>query len=334
MGFFKRIKKQISRSVRSISKQAKRTISKADLEASRLTKAGREFQRTGTRALSRLGKNVARGLTPAVKQVTGIQLRRDITKASGKHAAEVDLALNIAMGLGSGGGIGFFGDIFSAATKGATSITTQSIGRAIGGFVGTVGKEVVSKVAQGAVQTFIGKNPKLGRLFGGPPTTGQARSIPVALPGRLPVQIGGFGAVLAGGAATDLLLRGGKAVFDRASGFFGPAPTAPLPGRTVTRAAPQRGGSSMGLRAFHPHTPHATAQQHIASTVRQLAVRSPTAIGEVILMPDGSTVFVHKKKRRRMNPLNPRALNRAFRRVEGFTKAVKRAKKIARRVKF
>ena len=90
----------------------------------------------------------------------------------------------------------------------------------------------------------------------------------------------------------------------------------------------------MGLRAFHPHTPHGSAQLHIASTVRQLAVRSPTAIGEVILFPDGTTQFVHKKKRRRMNPLNPRALNRAFRRVEGFTKAVKRAKKIARRVKF
>jgi hypothetical protein len=38
------------------------------------------------------------------------------------------------------------------------------------------------------------------------------------------------------------------------------------------------------------------------------------------------------KKRRRMNPLNPRALTRALRRAEGFVKIVKRTEKALRRV--
>jgi len=344
MGFFKRIKKQIRRSTKRITKSIRRTVSKVELEQSRLTKKGKARVKSD---LERFNKQIVRGIKNPGKSLASLspvlavdRLQRRIfggaRTSKGLEKVVETAAVKVAGGLA---GVGFFSDLFGAATSSAGVITSGSIAKGIGGLVGDLGKQLVA----GGVQQIIQKNPNVGRLFGGPGTTGRAGTMPVALPGRFPVQMGGFGAGLAGGAATDLLLRGGKAVLDRSSAFF--TPTAPRPLATA-RAPVLTRGASMGrsftsiMRATHPHTPHASRQLHIDATVRNLqaggwpGARAGTSIGEVMMMPDGSTHFVHKKKRRRMNPLNPRALNRSFRRIEGFVKAVKRAKKLSKRVKF
>lgn len=65
------------------------------------------------------------------------------------------------------------------------------------------------------------------------------------------------------------------------------------------------------------------------ASLRSAGLVGPTGIPRGYhLAKDGSGRMV---RNRRMNSLNPRALNRALRRVEGFTKAVKRADKAMRR---
>lgn len=90
----------------------------------------------------------------------------------------------------------------------------------------------------------------------------------------------------------------------------------PVPGFAPPVQVSRTGGSMIpGVRVEVPRFARSPADAPMGSQKLQ-----------PVLLPDGTVGFIPIRKRRRMNVLNPRALNRAVRRVDGFTKFVKRAR--------
>ena len=153
----------------------------------------------------------------------------------------------------------------------------------------------VPQVATQVVQQKLGD--VVTRALGGSPRQARtARALPAALP-----------------AGPDPRFLPGA--FPTATGL-------PIPlGRSPTGVGQLEPAMIPGIRVEVPRFPRSPSQIPAGSDKLQ-----------AVLLADGTVGFVVVKKRRRMNVLNPRALNRAVRRVDGFTKFVKRSRKGLRKL--
>lgn len=191
---------------------------------------------------------------------------------------------------------GIFGS-FGTATPAA-----GGFGSFLTGLLSQVGK-VALPVAQQVGGALLQR--ELSRIVGVP-----------RAPTRTPAFIPGVAGPLAGRLAQQFAQRVGRATprppipfdFPQIGGRL-PPPRAPLtlPGGFITHGA--------NIPAFTQGMPAGSQRMR------------------PVLLADGSVGFVLQKGRRRMNVLNPRALNRAIRRVDGFAKSVMRSRKALRRIK-
>jgi len=296
VGFFKRIRREVSRVGRRVEKQVKRTPAAKE--------AFRQAQRVGREAF-RLGQTVEKGFIreiPKVARVAGI-----IAPFTGP------------LGLLVGGGV-------------ATTIQAFAARRARKKFEESQQLELERRQREAAQVPFPSLLAGLGSLASQPSTF---QNIFTSV-------LGGIGKV-----AVPILQQAGTQFIQKQIGSIVGTPRAPT-AAFVAQTAPFRGGGP--LSPFPLPSPQ-VPQRRLEQIVPRNGSRPPPGFGfttqrefvpaarpmgqkvQAVLMPDGSVVHFTVPKRRRMNVLNPRALSRAIRRVDGFAKSVMRSRKALKRIK-
>ena len=305
MGFFKRIKRQVSRSFRKVEKQLQRTpiVGEALREASRLAqRSEREARRARAPVAVGLGLITPflgpfGAFTAAAAGIIGSRVQIRSAKDAAKAAKIFEIEqLKLQM---AGVDPVAFGGILSGLLSAGAAPIAGGFGSFLSGLATSIGK-VALPVAQQLGGAFVQR--EVSRIVGRPRSpTGFAPSfIPAAVQG-LPRQI--------------------ARPFPTPSQIFRDLPV-------VGRPMP-RNGTRPGF------TPPGTFINTPGGNVGRVFDQMPKGSDRLraVLQADGSIAWVLVPRRRRMNVLNPRALNRAIRRVDGFAKSVMRSRKSLRRIK-
>jgi len=292
VGFFKKIKKQFKRSVKKIEAQVKRKPS---------AKAAVKFKVRSTAKISReVQRKIDRtGLPPeAVDAIiaslgpvgVGINLGLTFGKIAEQIEAQDKAAKTSRKFLeaqrATGNRMGFFSSLGTSLLDLGKGLVTDVVAPTIGA--------VISQEVGQLTQRVLGVKP---------PSTRAAPAVAT----QPPAFFGGAGIAT---TARRVLGPPGANL-----SLLNPAPPPP----STQFFPPQIGttGGSMipGVRVEVPRFARSPGEAPGGSQKLQ-----------PVLLPDGTVGFIPIRKRRRMNVLNPRALNRAVRRVDGFTKFVKRAR--------
>ena len=300
MGFFKRIRREISRTGRRVEKQIKRTPAVQEaLDVAKGIEQG--FTSEFVRTIGRVEKGFIREL-PKVARVAGI-----IAPLFG------------IPGLLLGGGT-------------ATAIQIFAARRARKKF------EKSQQLQAERIQRERGQVP-LGSFLSGLAGPGGFQSLFTSV-------LGGIGKV-----AVPILEQAGQQFVQKQIRSIVGTPRAPT-AAFVAQTAPFRGGGpSFPFPLPSPQVPQRRIEQVRFPPMAVNGTRPGVTMGRggffgipdfpqqggkrlvAVLLPDGSVGHFVPPKRRRMNVLNPRALSRAIRRVDGFAKSVMRSRKALKRIK-
>lgn len=298
MGFFKKIKKQVKRSFKKVKAQIKRkpTFESAQKQGIRSTaKVSREAQR----AISRSGlppeviDAILLGLGPVGQVIsTALEAGQKAETIEAQQKRLIRATKAFQAAELRGPSMGFFSSLGGSLLDLGKGLLTD--------VVAPVASQVlVSQVSQLTQRALGVKQPR--------------RAAPAAFPAQQAFVPSGLGLRLP--SPVNLLPQ------FPATGF-GPPTSATFPGvgPFPRGVAVSNGAPIPGARVEVPRFPRSPAEAPEGSQRLQ-----------PVLLPDGTVGFIPIRKRRRMNVLNPRALNRAVRRVDGFTKFVKRSRKALRK---
>ena len=301
MGLFRRIRKQVSRSFRRVEKQIQRT----PVVGEALREISRQAERA-ERAARRARGPVAIGLAtiapvfgpfaPITAAAAGIIGAR-VARRSAKDAAKAALRFQLEQEKLQRAGVSplAFGGILSGLLSGAAPAASGGFGGLLSGFASQLGK-IALPVAQQVGGALLQR--EVSRIVGRPraPTQFTPSFIPAAV-GGLPRQV---------------------------------ARPFPSPGQFF-RNLPE-----VGVRmANGGRTAPGTFIDVPTGGLGRVFETMPKGSDRLrpVLQANGTIAWVLQPRRRRMNVLNPRALNRAIRRVDGFAKSVMRSRKALRRIK-
>ena len=299
MGFFKRIKRQVSRSFRKVEKQLQRTplVGEALREVSRVTERA---ERAARRARGPVALGLATiapifgpfaPITAAAAGIIGARVGRRSAKDAAKAAKRFQLELQRSQG------VPFFGSLLSGLGS-LSQAATPSFFSQVGSFLGKAATSIGSQIAQPLLGAVVQKGVQ--QIVGRP---------------RAPT---GFVPSFTGAAV------GGLPGITRAT---------PTPQQFFRNngGTPPMGGGRMPRGGFDVPGVFANIPQGRGQVFENMPKGSDRL--RPVLTANGTIAWVLQPRRRRMNVLNPRALNRAIRRVDGFAKSVMRSRKSLRRIK-